>query len=99
MAIQNGKVKTKLQNKTKEKNESDKTMGELFYKKVIRIAEYYVILCFIIIVNVPLLQYAWVGPFMKFIYFTGFPLLILLILISLVKDPLIEFLNKFLEKR
>jgi len=88
---------TAIRENVKDKIAGEKKMAEIYYKKVIRIAEYYVILCFIIIVNVPLLHYSWVSPFMKFIYFTGFPLLVLLIFISLVKDPLIDFINRFIQ--
>jgi len=75
--------------------ESEESMVDIYYKKITRIVEYYVIACFIIITIIPLFEYSWVPGFIKFIYFTGFPLLILLILISLVKDPLLNFVGKF----
>jgi hypothetical protein len=70
-------------------------MVDIYYRKITRIVEYYVIGCFIVITVFPLLKYSWIPGFIKFIYFTGFPLLILLILISLVKDPLLSFLKNY----
>ncbi len=81
----------------KEKNEG-KTMAELVYRKVIRVVEYYVLLSFILITFVPLLNFSWVPAFTKFIYMTGFPLLILLFLVGMVKEPILKFLSKILEK-
>lgn len=75
--------------------EGEETMVDMYYKKITRIVEYYVIACFIIITIFPLFEYSWVPGFIKFIYFTGFPLLVLLILVSLVKDPLLNFIGKF----
>ncbi len=78
----------------RKKKESDQSMVDAYYKKITRIVEYYVIGCFIVITILPLLEYSWIPGFIKFIYFTGFPLLILLILISLVKDPLLNLLKR-----
>lgn len=63
-----------------------------------RIAEYYVLACFVLITFIPLLNYSWVQGFTKFIYMTGFPLLLLLFLVSLVKDPLLNLISKFVNK-
>ncbi len=71
-------------------------MAEIYYKKVTRIIEMYVIFCFVLITFVPLLNFSWVFPFTKFIYYTGFPLLILLILASLVKDSIIKIIERFI---
>ncbi|HFE65032.1 hypothetical protein B1H10_02840 [candidate division KSB1 bacterium 4484_188] len=73
-------------------------MVEEYYKKIMRVIEYYVLFCFIIITFVPLLEYSWVPGFIKFIYMTGFPLLLLLLIISLVKEPLLNYLTRSLEK-
>lgn len=72
-------------------------MVDAYYKKITRIVEYYVIACFIIITVFPLLEYSWIPGFIKFVYFTGFPLLILLILISMVKDPLLNLMKNRVE--
>jgi len=86
------------QTELKKEKDEGKTMAELVYKKVMRVVEYYVLLSFILITFVPLLNYSWVPAFTKFIYMTGFPLLIILFLISMVKEPLLKFLSKMLEK-
>ncbi len=69
-----------------------------YYKVVSRIVEYYVVLCFILISFVPLLNYSWVPSFTRFIYFTGFPLLIILLIVSSMKDSFINFLVKLATK-
>lgn len=74
-------------------------MVELYYKRITRIVEYYIFLCFLLITVIPLLEYSWVGPFVKFIYFTGFPLLLLLLLVSLVRDSLLEFMKRRFEPK
>ena len=84
-----------MNDKNNDKESEESTVMDVYYKKITRVVEYYVIACFIIITIFPLFEYGWVPGFIKFIYFTGFPLLILLILVSLVKDPLLNFLEKF----
>ncbi len=84
--------------KSEKKTEEKREMVEEYYKKVMRIIEYYVLLCFILITFVPLLEFSWVQGFTSFIYMTGFPLLIMLFLISLVKDPLLNFITKLIKK-
>lgn len=74
-------------------------MAEVYYKKVTRVIEYYVILCFVLITFVPLLHFAWVPSFTRIIYFTGFPLLILLILGSFVKESIIHLIEKLVEEK
>ncbi len=69
-----------------------------YYKVVSRVVEYYVVLCFILISFVPLLNYSWVPSFTRFIYFTGFPLLIILLIVSSIKDSFINFLVKITTK-
>jgi len=71
-------------------------MAEIYYRKVTRVIEMYVIFCFVLITFVPLLNFGWVSPFTKFIYYTGFPLLILLILASLVKDSIVKLIERFI---
>ncbi|GAB4363269.1 MAG: hypothetical protein Kow0042_00990 [Calditrichia bacterium] len=78
--------------------EESREMAEHYYKKAIRVVEYYVLICFILITFIPLLNYSWVPPFVKFIYLTGFPLLIMLFLVSLVKEPLLKLITNLIEK-
>ncbi len=72
-------------------------MVEMYYRRITRVVEYYILFCFIIITVVPLLNYSWVPGFIRVIYFTGFPLLLALILISLVKDAFLEMLKRRFE--
>lgn len=74
--------------------ETSKEVVENFYKKTMRIMEYYVLLSFLLITFIPLLNYSWVPIFTKFVYMTGFPLLVLLFLVSLVKEPLLNFISR-----
>ena len=76
-------------------NQEEQSVVDIYYKKITRIVEYYVIACFIVITIFPLFEYGWIPGFIKFIYFTGFPLLILLILISMVKEPFLNFIKNF----
>lgn len=80
------------------KEEEKQKMVENYYKKIMRILEYYVLVCFIMITIIPLLNFSWVQPFVKFVYLTGFPLLILIFIISLFKDPVIAFVLKIINK-
>lgn len=89
-------VKEKVKNDQK-KGESQE-MVERYYKKIMRILEYYVLICFILITFVPLLDFNWVPGFIKFVYLTGFPLLIIIFIISLLKDPIQILLLKVIEK-
>jgi hypothetical protein len=86
--------KSQKENKEEEKQK----MVENYYKRIMRILEYYVLICFIIITIIPLLNFSWVQPFIKFVYLTGFPLLILIFIISLFKDPIIAFVLKIVNK-
>lgn len=70
---------------------------ELYYRRFVRFVEYYIFLCFLIITVFPLLDYSWIPGFIKFTYFTGFPLLILVVLVSFVKEPLLDLLKKRFE--
>ncbi len=81
----------------KDKQERQTSMVEQYYKRITRIVEYYIFLCFLLITVIPLLEYSWVGPFVKFIYFTGFPLLLLLLIVSLVRDTLLDFMKRRFE--
>ncbi|MBN2366424.1 MAG: hypothetical protein EH225_10840 [Calditrichaeota bacterium] len=81
-----------------EKKDENKKMVEAYYKKTMRILEYYVLVCFILITFMPLLNFAWIPGFIKFVYFTGFPLLILIFIISLFKEPIIKMITNLLEK-
>ena len=69
-------------------------MVETYYKKITRFVEYYIFLCFIIITIFPLLEYSWVPGFIKFIYFTGFPLLVILLIVTLTKDAFVDVLKR-----
>jgi hypothetical protein len=82
--------------KEDEQVNNSKEVVEIFYKKAMRIIEYYVLLAFLLITFVPLLNYSWVPLFTKFVYMTGFPLLVLLFVISLVKEPLLNFISRTL---
>ena len=83
-----------LSKKEMEQFQEKRAMVEQYYRKVMRIVEFYVMLSFVIITIVPLLDYSWVPPFIKFVYFTGFPLLILLFVVSLFKDSLLNFITR-----
>jgi hypothetical protein len=80
---------------SKNGTEQEISVVDIYYKKTTRVVEYYVIICFIVITIFPLFEFSWIPLFIKFIYFTGFPLLILLILIGLVKDPILNFFKRF----
>ncbi len=67
---------------------------EIYYKRFVRFVEYYILVCFIIITIFPLLEYSWIPGFIRVIYLTAFPLLIIVVLSSLFKEPLLEALNK-----
>lgn len=74
-------------------------MVEAYYKRVVRIAEYYIFLCFILIaVILPfLLEFSWVDRYVKFIYFTAFPLLVILLIVSLFKEVVLDVLKRRFE--
>ncbi len=86
-----------MKQKTEPIEEKKKSMVETYYKNISKIIEYYVILCFVLITFVPLLNYGWVAPFVHFIYYTGFPLLLLLLLFSLIKEPFLNWLSRIIE--
>ncbi len=65
-----------------------------FYRRTMRFFEYYILFCFVMIMTLPLLNYSWVPAVTRFFYFTGFPLLIVLLIVSLFKDSLLDFLEK-----
>ena len=83
----------------KEKTERPNSMVETYYKRVVRIAEYYIFLCFILIaVLLPfLLEFSWVDRYVKFIYFTAFPLLVILLIVSLFKEIVLDVLKRRFE--
>ena len=89
-----------IKENTAQAEEKDETqeMVENYYKRVMRILEYYVLACFILVTFVPLLDFGWTQGFVRFIYFTGFPLLILIFIIGLFKNPIQEMLRKILSK-
>ncbi|RMG62786.1 MAG: hypothetical protein D6715_11955 [Calditrichaeota bacterium] len=74
-------------------------MAEQLYRKISRIVETYIIISFVLITIVPLLNYSWVPAFVKVVYFTSFPLLILLLIASLAKDLILRLLERWLETR
>jgi hypothetical protein len=86
-------------NRVKEKNEGPKSMVEMYYKRIVRVAEYYIFLCFILIaVILPfLLDYQWIDGYVKFIYFTAFPLLVILLIVSLFKEVFLDILKRRFE--
>lgn len=90
-------MRTKQENSEEKKSENEK-MVEFYYKRIMRILEYYVLLCFIMITIIPLLNFSWVPAFIKMVYFTGFPLLILIFIISLFKEPIQKVFVGFLKK-
>ena len=94
---ENTKMKDNSVSKSKF-NEENRQVVELYYKKIMRILEYYVLLCFILITFVPLLNFGWVQTFTKFIYLTGFPLLIIIFIISLFKEAFQNLIIKIVEK-
>ncbi|MFZ0389208.1 MAG: hypothetical protein WAN36_02030 [Calditrichia bacterium] len=82
-----------------EEDEKMRVLAENRYKAAMRIMEYYVLFCFVLITFIPLLEYGWVSWFIKFIYLTGAPLLILLFFFSLIKEQIISFLAKQMKKK
>jgi fumarate reductase subunit C len=83
----------------KKNNEGAKSMVEIFYKRIVRVAEYYIFFCFILIaVILPfLLDYKWIDSYVKFIYFTAFPLLVILLVVSLFKEVVLDILKRRFE--
>lgn len=81
-----------------DQKDETKEMIEIYYKRIMRILEYYVLMCFILVTFIPLLNFSWVPVFVRLIYFTGFPLLIIIFIISIFKDPIQNMLAKILKK-
>ena len=81
-----------------DRKDETKEMIEIYYKRIMRVLEYYVLLCFILVTFIPLLNFSWVPVFVRLIYFTGFPLLIIIFIISIFKDPIQNMLAKILKK-
>ncbi len=77
-----------------DKTDENESTVDKTYNKITRVMEGYIILCFVLVTIIPLLEYAWVPPFVRFIYFTGFPMLLILILVSLVKDNILDNLKR-----
>ena len=84
--------------KVEELKSADELKVEFYYKKIMRILEYYVLLCFILVTFVPLLHFSWIPGFVKLVYFTGFPLLLIIFIISLFKDPIQRLFVSILKK-
>ena len=76
----------------------ERKLVDVYYKKIMRILEYYVLVCFILITFVPLLNFSWIPGFIKLVYFTGFPLLILIFIVSLFKEPVQNVLTNVIRK-
>ena len=74
-------------------------MVEMYYRRIVRVAEYYIFLCFILIaLLLPfLLKYSWVDKYVKFVYFTAFPLLVILLIVSIFREPVIDLLQRLFE--
>ena len=68
-----------------------------YYQLIVRIIESYIFLCFILITVIPLFEYTWVPIFIRVVYLTGFPLLLLVLLISFIKEPLLNYFEKKFE--
>lgn len=83
----------------KENDERSSSMVEMYYRRVVRVAEYYIFLCFILIALILpfLLKYSWVDKYVKFVYFTAFPLLVILLIVSIFREPVIDLLKRFFE--
>jgi hypothetical protein len=84
----------------KEKDEGQQSMVEMYYRRIVRIAEYYIFLCFILIaIILPfLLDYKWIDGYVKFVYYTAFPLLVILLIVSLFKEVVLDILKRRFEK-
>ncbi len=76
----------------KKRPKKEESIVHHYYHKISRILEYYILFCFVMIMILPLFDYGWVAPVVRFIYFTGFPLLLLLLVVSLFKEPLLNVL-------
>jgi ABC-type protease/lipase transport system fused ATPase/permease subunit len=72
---------------------SEQSKYRKLYNKFVRFSEIYIFLCFLIITVVPLFDYQWVPGFIRLIYLTGFPLLLIIVLLGFVKEPLIKYLE------
>lgn len=83
-----------MTSKEVDKTNGNESMLDKTYTKITRIMEAYIILCFLLVTVVPLFEYDWVAPFIRFIYFTGFPMLLILIFASLVKDNILDNLKR-----
>ncbi len=81
-----------------DQKDETKEMVDTHYKRIMRVLEYYVLLCFILVTFIPLLKFSWVPVFVRLIYFTGFPLLIIIFIISIFKEPIQNLLAKILKK-
>jgi len=88
----------KKDSKSSELQSEERKEVEKYYKKIMRILEYYVLACFIMVTFVPLLNFSWVPGFVKLVYFTGFPLLIFIFVISLFKEPIQNLLTNIIHK-
>jgi hypothetical protein len=88
----------KLDPKGEDTRTDERKMVEAYYKKTMRMLEYYVLGCFVLITFIPLLNFSWIPVFVKLIYFTGFPLLILIFVISLFKEPVQNLLTNMITK-
>ena len=80
--------------KQEEEKRKKESVVYQYYRKISRIVEYYILFCFIVIMILPLFNYSWVPPVVRIIYFTGFPLLLIMLIVSLFKDSLLHFLEK-----
>lgn len=82
---------TNIQTDQHEHTEEHESKARMFYRRFVRFSEYYIFLCFVIIIVVPLFEYAWVPGFIRTIYLTGFPLLLVIVLASFIKEPMLKF--------
>ena len=83
---------------TGDPHSEERKLVEIYYKKTMRILEYYVLGCFILITFIPLLNFSWIPVFVKMVYFTGFPLLLFIFIISIFKEPVQNLLTHMISK-
>ncbi|HQU73846.1 MAG TPA: hypothetical protein PKV71_18070 [Calditrichia bacterium] len=73
----------------------EKSPAEERFSRIARIIEIYIFLCFLLIIIIPVMEGDWVQPVVRFLYFTGFPLLLLLIIASMSKDGILNLIDRF----
>lgn len=82
-----------------EKPKTKLSEAEVFYKRFMRFSEIYIFACFLLIITVPLLEYAWVPGFTRAVYLTAFPLFAIVLIISAFRDPFISLLGTVIKDK